>query len=203
MIDHTIEHAKRQGVLDHQGHELAAIDSTGLTLHRRSTYFAKRSGLRYKRFAKLSAVTDVKSHLCLSLTVERGPKPDDPAMYRTITAALRRHRFHLLLADAGYYAEHHLVWLLRRKVLGIIPPQRGRPANGEPGGPWRRLLHRIWPHLLVTYGQRWQVETTFSMLKRRLGSVVRARKRHAVDRECHLKAIVLNLLILVEAGGSG
>ncbi len=61
----------------------------------------------------------------------------------------------------------------------------------------------IWPHLLETYGQRWQVETTFSMLKRRLGSVVRARKRHAVDRECHLKAIVLNLLILVEAGGSG
>ncbi len=100
-------------------------------------------------------------------------------------------------------AEHHLAWLRRRRILGIIPPRRGRPTDAEPTGLWRGWLHRGWPDLLDTYGQRWQIETTFSMLKRRLGSVVRARKRHAVDRECHLKAIALNLLILAEAEASG
>jgi hypothetical protein len=41
------------------------------------------------------------------------------------------------------------------------------------------------------------------MLKRRLGSTLQARKRHAVDRECHLRVITLNLMILGRYEASG
>ena len=47
------------------------------------------------------------------------------------------------------------------------------------------------------YGQRWQVETTFSLLKRRLGSALSARKRYALNREIYLRVTTLNLMIIL------
>ena len=47
------------------------------------------------------------------------------------------------------------------------------------------------------YGQRWQVETVISMIKRRLGSTLNAHRRHAQNRAMLLKAIAHNTLILL------
>lgn len=46
------------------------------------------------------------------------------------------------------------------------------------------------------YGQRWQIETTNSMLKRLLGSALRARKYWNQCREILLRAITLNIMIV-------
>jgi Transposase DDE domain len=46
------------------------------------------------------------------------------------------------------------------------------------------------------YGQRWQVETVNSMLKRRLGSALRARSYHSQCREIVLRAITHNVMIV-------
>ena len=45
-------------------------------------------------------------------------------------------------------------------------------------------------------GQRAQVETVFSMVKRNLGSALRARKPFAINREVTLRLIVHNLMVL-------
>ncbi|MCH8807573.1 MAG: transposase, partial [Planctomycetes bacterium] len=47
------------------------------------------------------------------------------------------------------------------------------------------------------YGQRWQVETVFSMIKRRLGETLSARSYHRQNRALLLKAVVHNILILL------
>ena len=46
------------------------------------------------------------------------------------------------------------------------------------------------------YGQRWQVETVFSMIKRRLGSVVHARSYWSQCRELMLLAVTYNIMLL-------
>ena len=46
------------------------------------------------------------------------------------------------------------------------------------------------------YGQRWQVKTVFSMIKRRLGETLSARSYHRENRALLLKAIAHNVLIL-------
>ncbi|MEM9186573.1 MAG: transposase [Planctomycetota bacterium] len=48
------------------------------------------------------------------------------------------------------------------------------------------------------YGQRWQVETVSSMIKRTLGSALRSRKIRNQHRETHLKAITHNVMLLRE-----
>ncbi len=103
-----------------------------------------------------------------------------------------------LLADVGYDGEHHHEFLYHELgVLGIIPPQRGRPPNRPSRytrGFFHQLLKNHWP--VAEYGQRWQVETDFSMLKRLLGAALRSRKRHSIDREIALRVLTLNLMIL-------
>ncbi|MEW6360465.1 MAG: transposase, partial [Planctomycetota bacterium] len=46
------------------------------------------------------------------------------------------------------------------------------------------------------YGQRWQIETAFSMIKRLLGSALRARYYHSQCREMYLRVITFSLMIL-------
>ncbi len=47
------------------------------------------------------------------------------------------------------------------------------------------------------YGQRWQIETVNSMLKRLLGSALRARTYWSQCREISLRALTLNIMILL------
>jgi hypothetical protein len=47
------------------------------------------------------------------------------------------------------------------------------------------------------YGQRWQVETIFSMIKRRLGDVVHARNYWSQNREMLLMILTHNLAIFL------
>ena len=53
--------------------------------------------------------------------------------------------------------------------------------------------------LKATYGQRWQVETVNSMIKRLLDSALTARTYWSQCREISLKAITLNVMILLAA----
>jgi hypothetical protein len=83
-------------------------------------------------------------------------------------------------------------------VLGVIPPIRGRPHKNRrhlPNGFFRRTLAEFWPK--EEYGQRWQVETDFSMLKRLLGSALCSRRYHALNDEIILRVLTINLMILL------
>ena len=66
-----------------------------------------------------------------------------------------------------------------------IPPVRGA---------YRRQLQRRFPR--KTYGQRWQIEAAFSMLKRKLESALRRRRPFALNREVLLGVITFNLMLI-------
>jgi hypothetical protein len=169
-----------------------------------SRHYARRSwrhsGHYKRRFPKLSAVCDVKSHIVLSGHVDRGPKPDVVEFPRVVTEALSRHRFRTVVGDAGYESERAHV--LCREELGVesIFPTTVRGKKRKDGRPrairsrWRRRLKQWFPR--KKYGRRWQIETVFSMVKRNLGSALKARKPYSLNREVVLKVIVHNLMIL-------
>lgn len=48
-----------------------------------------------------------------------------------------------------------------------------------------------------TYGQRWQIETVFSMIKRNHGDALRARSYWAQNREMMLKVLTHNIGIIL------
>ena len=84
-------------------------------------------------------------------------------------------------------------------IRSIIPTtDRGRPRlDGKPRsvrGRYRKLMKQRFP--TKTYGQRWQIETVFSMLKRNMGAALRARTYHSQNREIRLRVLTHNLAIL-------
>ena len=184
--------------------KLVAIDSTGMETRHASRYYTRRckrhSGHYKRRFPKLSAICDTSNHLLLGMVIDRGPKLDYAEDESTLLNALSQQKFKTLLADAGYESERfHKLCRERFNIESIIPTtQRGRSRGDGSAkavtGYYRKLMQHNFPKSL--YGQRWQIETVFSMLKRNLGSSLRARYYHSQTREIRLRILTHNLMVL-------
>jgi hypothetical protein len=211
LLDATLLHARRRRLLAPRI-EAAAIDSSGFEAQLASAYFVKRrakNGLKtgvwqtttYRTFPKLAIVADTASHFILSATTHRGPAPDFDLWQPTLDEATRRLPIKRLLADAGFDAEWiHAAARLVYGVRMIIPAEHGRPSAQLPSGYYRRRMTRAFSReespLKKHYARRGQVETVFSMLKRRLGSALNARNNRSQARAMLLKALVHNIMIL-------
>jgi hypothetical protein len=158
-----------------------------------------------KRLPKLSLSCDSAAHLILSATASTGGGGDQPCFDDLLFDAWRRssERIRCVVADAGYDSEdnHRLAWL-DMNVPAIIPPLSGRPTEKPPppDQPLRRRMHRRFAHKLdrVAYGQRWQSETVNSMIKRNLGSALRARTTVHRRHELLLRVLTHNIMLLAE-----
>ena len=181
--------------------ELAAIDGSGFESRHISEHYRKRQNLTgkvipHKKHPKLSIVVDTSSHMILGLRTGRGPKPDILDYAKLLTEVKKNTKIKCLVADAGYDAEWaHAFARKQCSIRSIIPPLIGRRSEKPPSGFYRRLMTYRFNSTL--YGQRWQVETVFSMLKRLLRSALTARNYHSQSRELRLKALTLNLMILL------
>jgi len=125
----------------------------------------------------------------------RGPGPDIKHFKKALSAASRCVRIDTILADAGYDSEASHVYAREVcHIRSIIPAKIGRPTNKRPNGHWRRVMATRLDK--CKYGQRWQVETVNSMIKRLLGSALRARAYWTQCREITLRVLTLNVMIV-------
>ncbi|MCK5134128.1 MAG: transposase, partial [Candidatus Sabulitectum sp.] len=189
----------------------AAADSSGFESSRISPYFVRRrqrgqkdaenplyTTTTYSHFPKGHIIADCDTHLVLACYPKRGPTPDIAELDILQTQLAPGFRLLTLFADAGYDSESNHVML--RDYLGIrsvIPPKHGRPSTKPAKGKYRRLMQRQFKNVKRTgYGQRWQAETVFSMMKRNLGHAVHGRSYHAHNRDILLHCITHNAMIL-------
>lgn len=183
---------------------LSAIDGTGFESHHISNYFVKRKAkgqgsiyqmTTYTQYPKLGIVSDCATHLVLSGVPSRGPYPDIVHYKKAIIEAEKNIHMKILTADAGYDSEKaHTFAREQYGIRTIIPPRIGRPTHKLPKGKWRKVMATRFNKKL--YGQRWQVETVNSMIKRNLGSALRARSYWSQCREMMLKLFVHNVTVV-------
>ena len=203
LLDKTIRTAISAGMSRKQI-KLAAIDGTGFETRHISAYFVKRrkrtcktayETTTYTRYPSAGIICDCASHLILSVIPGRGPNPDDKHYRKAVAQAAKRVKVGTILADAGYDSEGaHLFARQEHGMRTIIPATRGRPTNKLPKGYWRRRMTTRFNS--EKYGQRWQVETVNSMIKRMQGSALRARCYWSQCREIVLRTITHNIMIL-------
>lgn len=183
---------------------LSAFDSTGLECGRRSHSYGRRRAkgdstpqqTRSARSAKLEAGFACRTHLLSAALPRRGPAVDTDRFVPLLDEALRRVKLTTALADAGYdSASKHRYARHQRGVRSVIPAKSGRPTKKLPTGRYRRLMKRRLNKHYCRYGQRWQAETGFSMIKRRLGSYVRGHSYWSQCRDLMLLAITYNIML--------
>lgn len=202
LLRGTIKLAKATGRLPRRV-SLAAGDGTGLESRHVSHYYVRRraNGTKYwhnttyATFPKAGVLCDTDSHFILSVVPMRGPSPDILHARKLLERGLAATPIDTVALDAGYDAEHlHEFARDKHGVRTLIPAKIGRPTAKRPNGRWRRQMAA---RLHTTrYTQRWQVETVHSMLKRLLGSSLRARTYWSQCRETTLRAITHNVMIL-------
>lgn len=203
LLTHTVEQAVRSKLIRKKV-KLAAIDGTGFETRHISSYFVKRrerackTGYQtttYTRYPYANIVCDCASHLILAVVTGRGPGADSPYFEPALKQAADRISIGTILGDAGYDSES--AHQFAREACGmrtLIPPIRGRPTKKLPKGRWRRVMATRFDK--QKYGQRWQVETVNSMIKRLLDSALRARKYWSQCREIVLRVLTHNIMIL-------
>ena len=206
-ITHARHLLQQSNTLFDQGHKppqqgrLAAADSTGLEAGHRSAYYTnrqKQSGERviYRRFPKLTLLVDMQTHMVLSMLTSRDPKPDVQELCPLIDAVSPGILLHHVYADAGFDSEENHCYLRQEHgVLTTIPPWHGRPSDKPPQGRYQRMMKKTF-HLRKTYGQRWQIETTNSMIKRNQGPALLARSYWSQQREMYLAVLIHNIAIV-------
>lgn len=182
---------------------LSAIDGTGLESHHISRYFVKRRDksacyyqmTTYTRYPKVGIIADCDTHLVLSGIPTRGPGPDIVHFQKAILEAKKNVSLNILVADAGYDSEKaHVFAREQHNIRTIIPPLAGRKTDKLPCSRYRKLMALRFNKKL--YGQRWQVETVNSMIKRNLGSFLRARSYWSQCREIMLRLFTHNIMIV-------
>jgi hypothetical protein len=202
LLDRTVHLAQATGRLKSRV-AMAAGDGSGWESHHVSHYYVNRRAscskywqkTTYARFPKAGILCDCASHLILAIVPARGPGPDIKHFRALLDQGLRRVPIDTAAFDAGYDAEHaHRYAREEHGVRTLIPATIGRPTKKRLKGHWRQQM-RSRLHL-TRYGQRWQVETVNSMLKRLQGSALRAREYWTQCRETLLRAITHNVMIL-------
>jgi hypothetical protein len=182
---------------------LGAIDGTGFETRHISSYFVKRrakgekniyQSTKYTRYPKAGIIADCDTHLVLSVIPERGAGPDIKHFKKAVTEAEKNVHLKTLTADAGYDGEQsHVFAREEHSIRTIIPPLIGRKTTKLPSGKYRKVMATRFNKRL--YGQRWQVETVNSMVKRVLGSALRARTYWSQCRELVLRFLTHNVMI--------
>ncbi|WP_152053089.1 transposase [Tautonia marina] len=190
----------------------AAIDATGYETRHVSRSFSwrsKRSGKRRRQrsWPKLTAVLEARSHYFLAAHVSRGPSQDSSQFRPAVRAAAKHCPIDTLLGDGAFDAEHNHE--LARRGLGIrstvIPLNRRTSGRKWPKTRYRRQMVKRFRrkprrlHHRRVYGQRWQVESGFSRVKRLLGSALRARRWVNQKKEILLRVLTHNLMLLAAA----
>jgi transposase len=178
----------------------ASIDSTGLSATLRSAHYARRRRdgnrrYRHTKHPKLTIVCDNATHLIAAATAGVGPSYDAPLFAPALLSASWHMDIDRLLADSGYDAEAN--HRMAREGLGIrstVIALNRRGTRKWPKQHYRRQMIRRFHRR--KYGQRWQAESVFSRLKRRLGSALRGLSDESRERETHMKVLTHNLMIL-------
>lgn len=147
---------------------------------------------------------DTNSHLLTGATVSLGPANDAPQFRPAMAQASLGVTYGRVLADAAFDSEESHRYC--RVDLGVrstvIPINRRNQGRKWPKTRYRRQMVRRFRkkpkgsrHKRV-YGQRWQAESAFSRHKRVLGSALRGQSDESRKRECYLRVLTHNLMLL-------
>lgn len=164
-----------------------------------------RSGRRSRQrhWPKLTAALDTRAHRFLAAEVTRGPSQDAPHLIPVLRQATARVPIDTALTDAGFDSEgNHATPRAALGVRSTVTALNWRGSRKWPTTKYRRQMVRRFRKRPASsrykrvYGQRWQIESAFSRITRRLGASIASVRWPNQQTEVLLKVVAHNILLL-------
>lgn len=181
-----------------------ATDSTGFATNTYARWFDEKYGQekRCQRWIKLHAQVGTATHVIASVEATESTVGDAPMLEPLLKSSVERgFTVKELSADKAYLSNEILTAVEAVGGVPYIPFKSNSKGTGRSDA-WRRLWHMFEAQndqFLAHYHKRSNVETAFSMVKRKFGASVRAKMLPAQINEVLLKCLCHNLSVLVHA----
>lgn len=169
---------------------VAAIDSTGFVTDSSSYYYSARTEKLRKDFIKVTISVNTKNLAILAFKTCNSRCHDSQVAIQVLRASHHTKKADVYVMDKAYDSEAIHDFIHTELNSDAIIPTRNWNASYV-SGPYRQRMAKAFDH--ETYHQRNIVETVFSVIKRKFGDKINARKYHTKLKEIKLKCIVYQL----------
>lgn len=180
-----------------------AIDSTGFGAPNKRSWYSTKHGriMEQQNWRKLHAVIGTHTHIVTACEVTEANAADAPMLPTLAERTADEFDMRELSADKGYSSKANADVI---EQLGATPfiAFKGNTVEPPPGSAWARMYHYFQDRqdeYLDKYHRRSNVETAFSMMKRKFGERLRGKTTEAQDNEVLSIVVAHNLCVLIQS----
>jgi transposase len=179
-----------------------AVDSSGFATSRYVKWFDEKYGINREKAAwiKCHLACGVKTNVVTAVAVDEKNSGDCPQLAPLIKKTAENFTVKEVPADKAYLSNDNLELVESLGATAFIPFKSNSLATGTPL--WERMYHFFAyrrDEFLAHYHQRSNVESTFSMIKRKFGDSIRAKTDTAMKNEVLAKVLAHNLCCVISA----
>lgn len=179
-----------------------AVDSSGFCTSRFTRWFDVKYGVKVKAdWVKIHALVGTKTNVVVTAIV-LDQHAGDPTQLPPLVTAAKELGFDLKEVSADKAYSTNTCFEAVEQAGGTLYAAFKSNATGRTGGLYGKAFHFFSLHreeFLAHYHRRSNVESTFSMVKRKFGDSVRSKTDVAMTNEALAKLLCHNLCCLVSA----
>ena len=179
-----------------------AVDSTGFS----TSVFARWYGTSRKKeeqrtYVKAHVMCGVRTNVICSIQVTAGTVSDFNMFPTLVDSTAKRFNMKEVSADKGYSSRKCMEAVSKHGAVPYIAFRKHSRGLAQGSQIWRTMYVYFRDHkdeFMAHYHLRSNVESTFSMMKRKQGTYLRSKKGIAQINEILCKALVHNICVLIQ-----
>lgn len=179
-----------------------ACDSSGFSASKFDRWYEQKYGKTEKKsmrvWVKAHIMTGVKTNVVTAVEIHDQHANDCPHLPSLLDTTRQRFTVKEVSADLGYSSVNNLEAVEASGAFPLIPFKVN--ASIRKGGVWAKMWHYFTlqrDEFLHRYHLRSNVESTFSMIKRKFGDAVRSKTDIAMKNEVLAKFVCHNIVCLI------
>jgi transposase len=177
-----------------------AADSSGFTTSRFTRWFDVKYGKERTKqdWVKVHIMCGVKTNIVTAVEIEGQNANDCRLLPPLVATTAQNFTLNEVSADKGYASKNNVEVITKFGATPFISLRETDKGLG--GGAWAQMFHYFnfrKQEFLQHYHKRSNVESTFSMMKRKFGDSLRSKTDTAMVNESLCKILCHNLVVLI------